>query len=70
MTHKPTTTTAAADDDDDDVEGTGGSMGGWMAEWPRDKRGGAGLETTMMRLPPDDAADVNGKILNARCSRS
>jgi len=44
MTHKPTTTTAAADDDDDDVEGTGGSMGGWMAEWPRDKagRGGAG----------------------------
>jgi len=39
MTHKPTTTTAAADDDDDDVEGTGGSMGGWMAEWPRDKDG-------------------------------
>jgi len=28
------------------------------------------LETTMTALPPHDAADVNGELLNARCSGS
>lgn len=71
MTHKPTTTTASAadDDNDDDVEarrmGFHGRLGGWVVGWLGDT-----LETTMTALPPHDTADVNGELLNARCSGS